>query len=357
MTRWILATVIAADLVGGAIFLANTAGEPLDAAAARAIVATTTSTTSTTTTTTTLPPATTTVPPATTTVPPATTTVPPPPPPGPDVAAYRGLGTWLDVYDFSPAYSPNGPPAVTPDQVDAMAAQGVRTLYVQASRDDARSPGDIEAPELLGQFLTRAHARGMRVVAWYLPKFADVEADLRRLLAVRDFRADGQGFDGLAVDIEWRKDVPDTATRNARLVELSRRLREATGGATLGAIVLPPVVTEVINPDYWPSFPWRELVPYYDVWMPMAYWTNRTAESGYRDANRYVDENIRRVRNNVGNAAAAVHPIGGIGDAATVDDYRGFVQAASAQASVGASVYDWRTTAPESWEVLRGAPG
>ncbi|HLF40693.1 MAG TPA: hypothetical protein VI854_04360, partial [Acidimicrobiia bacterium] len=176
------------------------------------------------------------------------------PPPPRDVSAYRGLGTWVDAFDFSPEYQPNGAaPTVTPEHVDRMAAEGVKTLYLQAAKDDVRSPGLLVNPEIIGPMLTRAHARGIKVVAWYLPKFYDLDSDMRRLVAMRDFRWDGQGFDGIGVDIEWRKDVPDHAERNVRLIELSRRLRAAMADAALSAIPLPPVLLEVVNPAYWPD--------------------------------------------------------------------------------------------------------
>src|SRR2546423_5767875 len=114
---------------------------------------------------------------------------------------------------------------------------------------------------------------------------------MRRLPAVRDFRAEGQGFDGIGLDIEWTKDAPDPALRSARLIELSHRLRAAVGSAALSAIPLPPVLIETINPKYWPGFPWRELAPLYDVWMPMSYWTVRSQNSGFRRAYRFTEGN------------------------------------------------------------------
>jgi hypothetical protein len=279
------------------------------------------------------------------------------PPPPRNISVYRGLGTWVDAYDFSPQYQPNGgPPAVTPDSMDELAAAGVKTLYLQAAKDDTRSPGDLVNPEILGPMLNRAHARGVRVVAWYLPKFYDLDSDMRRFLAMRDFRANGEGFDGIGNDIEWTKDVPNHAERNVRLIELSRRLRAAVGSAALSAIPLPPVLIETINPKYWPAFPWRELAPLYDVWMPMAYWTFRTKSSGYRDAYRYTEENVRRVRSNLGQPAAVVHPVGGTDNKSNDNDYRNFVRACADSASVGGSIYDWRTTPRPSYDILRGVP-
>ena len=293
-------------------------------------------------------------------LPAASTTVLPPvsPPPVRDIAVYRGLGTWVDAYDFSPQFQPNGgPPPVTPESMDDIAAAGVKTLYLQAAKDDTRSPGDLVNPEILGPMLARAHARGVKVVAWYLPKFYDLDSDMRRLVAMRDFRAEGQGFDGIGLDIEWTKDVPDPAVRNVRLVELSRRLRAAVGSEALAAIPLPPVLIESVNPKYWPGFPWRELAPLYDVWMPMGYWTFRTQSSGWRDAYRYTAENVRRLRVNLGLPGAAVHPVGGTDNKSNDDDYRNFVRACNETGSLGGSIYDWRTTPIPSFSILRGVPG
>jgi hypothetical protein len=280
------------------------------------------------------------------------------PPPPRDISVYRGLGTWVDAYDFSPQYQPNGvAPPVTPASMDDLAAVGIKTVYLQASKDDARSPGDLVNPEILGPMLNRAHARGIKVVAWYLPKFYDLDSDMRRFLAMRDFRANGEGFDGIGNDIEWTKDVPNHAERNLRLIELSRRLRAAMGSAALSAIPLPPVLIETINPRYWPGFPWRELAPLYDVWMPMSYWTFRSKSSPYRDAYRYTAENVQRTRLNLGLPNAVVHPAGGTDNKSNDDDYRGFVRACVDTGSVGGSIYDWRTTPMGSYAILRGVPG
>ena len=278
----------------------------------------------------------------------------PAPAPVRDRSVYEGLGAWVDVYDYVPVYQkPAEPQLAIPAAVDELADRGVRTLFLQATRLDPRSPEGIVDRGRVGEFLTRAHNRGIRVVAWYLPKFADVDVDLANLLLIRDFEVDGHRFDGIAVDIEWRQDVPGDAERNRRLIELSQRLRRAVGTDALGAIVLPPVLTEVVNPRYWPDFAWSELAPYYDVWLPMAYWTFRPSASGYRDGYRYTDESIRRLRANLGNPGAAVHPIGGIADDATEEDYRGFVRAAREKGAVGLSMYDLRTTHDAGWAVLQ----
>ena len=86
-----------------------------------------------------------------------------------DLEPYEGLGAWVDVFDYAPAYQSDGSePSLGVDDLDDMARRGVRTLYLQATRWDEDSPQGIVDEGLLGALLTRAHDRGMRVVGWYL---------------------------------------------------------------------------------------------------------------------------------------------------------------------------------------------
>jgi uncharacterized protein with LGFP repeats len=266
------------------------------------------------------------------------------------LAPYQRAGTWVTRYRFSREFAGAAPP-ITPATVDAMAAAGVHTIYIQAAADDPRFPG-LLSPDLLAAFLTRAHARGLQVVAWYLPHLTDVNADMRRLQAMIDFRASGQAFDAIGVDIEDLS-VTDVDTRNARLVDLSARLFAAAPNVTLSAIVLPPVVTDVLNTAYWPRFPWRQLAGYYQVWMPMAYWSNRTTLP-YSDAYRYTTENINRVRQNLGESCAAVSVIGGYGTAVSSAAYSAMATGARERGAIGVSIFDWTTTPSASWAAVRG---
>jgi hypothetical protein len=301
-------------------------------------------------------PVTTTVPPTTappTTVAPTTTTTTAPPAPPPTVQAaavrslvpYEGLGTWIDVYDWSTTFN-RGTEQVGLADIDRMAASGVQTLYVQTSKWDA--PADVLEPERLLPMIERAKAKGMHVVAWYLPTFVDPQADMARLMAATRI----PGVDALAVDIESLK-FPDVAERNRRLVEISTNLRRVLPDVALGAIPYPPVVTDVINPNLWPSFPWPALAPLYDVWLPMNYQSDRKPESGYRDAYRYTAENIDRMRARLGRPDVPVHAIGGIADATSPTDVLAMLKASAERRAIGGSLYDWKTTGPGLWPTLQ----
>jgi hypothetical protein len=273
-----------------------------------------------------------------------------------DLTPYEGLGTWVDAFDYGPDYQLDGhTPAVTPDDVDDMAAAGVGTLFIQATRQDPRSPDGFVDEDLLGQFVVAAHEAGLQVVGWYLPTFAHPNADLRNLTHLLEFEADGHRLDGVAVDIELTEDVPDTVVRNQRLLRLSQRLRSAAGDDALGAIVLPPVLTEVVNPDLWPAFPWTDLEPYYDVWLPMSYWTLRAPDSGYQNGASYHNDSVQRLRVDLEASDAPVHGIGGVGDEVTPTDLRAFVATLRRTGAVGGSVYDWATLSDENRTVLEDA--
>jgi hypothetical protein len=277
-----------------------------------------------------------------------------------DRTPYAGFGAWVDGFDFGPAYQPNAAaPPIGPSVVDDLAAHGVKTLYLQAARDDSRSPGGLVDGPLVGSILQRAHAAGIKVVAWYLPRFRDPDADLRNVLGLIRFDALGHRFDGVAVDIEFTDDVPDVALRNQRLLDLSRAVRAEAGTDALGAIVLPPVLTEVVNDAFWPEFPYRDLSALYDVWLPMSYWTFRTSASGYKDGFTYNEESTRRLRADLGQPNAVVHAIGGIGDAITAEDVGRFATSLQTTGAVGGSIYDWASMTPATRDALAAqfAPG
>jgi len=271
-------------------------------------------------------------------------------------SVYGGLGVWVDAYDISPAHT-GGEPPVVPAVVDEWAELGVRTVYVQAARAGSPAPGPLLERDVLAELLVRAHAAGVLVVAWYLPTFADVGADLERLRAMAELDVLGHRFDGIAVDIEAVEAVPDVEVRNARLLELSQALRDARPREALGAIVPPAVQLEVVNPSFWPRFPWQALDASYDVWLPMAYWTTR-AGSRYADPYAYVEESVRRMRANLGRADAVVHPVGGIGDALAPGDLDAFTRALGDTGAIGGSVYDWASLPDEGRGALRSlVPG
>lgn len=277
----------------------------------------------------------------------------------PRTVAFEGLGTWVDAYDWSRELTRTAQPPVRPEHVDAMHAKGVKTIYLQASMRSPKAPNAILSPDLLEQFIERAHAKGMYVVGWYLPRFEahDKNVDLLNTLQMKNFKTkSGQSFDAIAVDIEWVKSVPDHGLRSWILVDYSQKLRQSLGREyPVGAITMPPVQTEIVNPRFWPGYPYEQLRHEYDVWMTMGYWTDRKQSSGWRHSYNYTNENIRRLKAHLG-PDVKIHPIGGIGHLSSPADYDGFVRSATENGAIGASIYDWATQAPDTWPVLKNTP-
>jgi hypothetical protein len=273
---------------------------------------------------------------------------PEPEPLGPPAGAWSlvphsGLGAWVDVYDWT--LELGGPvPSVDADDVDAMAEAGVQTLHIQTAHTRSATPGVME-PERLAPIIQSAHDNQMHVVAWYLPTFEDVDADLQALT-----ESAALDVGGLAVDIESTA-IVDVAERNRRLLDLSERLRAAVGPDKAVAAITPSAVhLDVVNPSYWPAFPWSELADTYDALVPMTYWSIRTGD--LKDAQTYTADNLDRIRASIGDSDVPIIPVGGLAEDSTTDDLEGMVVAIDERGSPGGGLYDWATSTPQQWVAL-----
>jgi hypothetical protein len=278
----------------------------------------------------------------TTTAPPTTTTTLPGRAASWTIEPYRGTGVWVDVYDWTMSLT-GGRPTVGLESIDQMAALGIQTLYIQTAH--RRIDADVAEPERLLWLITRAHERGIAVVAWYLPGLVDPGLDLRRLLAAANLPVDGIG-----VDIE-SLEVTDPVERSRRLVELSTALRSAIGTKAMSAIIQSPVVMQVVNPNYWPWFPWAEVGQLYDVVQSMSYWSERKPE--WKSGERVSAEDIERIRTSTARPDMPVHVIGGIAHLVTLEDVAGMVAAVQGKGAIGASLYDWSTSNNAQWDLLQ----
>jgi hypothetical protein len=260
----------------------------------------------------------------------------------PSIAAYRGLGTWVSIFGTE-AYS-------SPDVVAAaIAARGVKTVYVQTG--NYSQADDVVNPVELGVFVDQLHARGMRVVAWYLPGLRTPAVDLRRALAAVSFQTPAGGrFDGFALDIESSA-VKSPALRTRRLLSLSRQLRAAVGpGYALGAIIPAPRGMEQV-PKYWPGFPYAQLAQIYDVFLPMVYWT--FSVKGPEGTYGYLAWSLAILREATGEPRLPIHLVGGTTDHARLTEVQAFAQVVHDQGPVvGWSLYDWFATKPAAWPIL-----
>jgi len=263
----------------------------------------------------------------------------------PQLGAYRGLGTWVDIFDGREHDDPEG-------AVADMAGRGVRTLYLETSNFSQKR--SIVYPAAVGRFVEAAHAEGMQVVAWYLPGFQNGRLDFQRSRDAIRFRSPGgERFDSFGLDIE-SSEVENVRRRNARLLKLSRRLRDLVGpGYPLGAIIPSPRGMN-LKPDYWPGFPYEELAAIYDVLLPMGYYSYRTETE--EDARDYTRRNVTIIRKQTGMPRVPIHAIGGLAGDTSRAETRGFVHAVREHGLLGGSLYDFGTTPDGHWDELASIP-
>ena len=227
-----------------------------------------------------------------------------------DDSVFGGLGTWIDIYD--------GPVYAAPERsAQHMSTRDVKTVWMETANDGVAV--DIVNPIRLGRLVDALHARGIRVVAWYLPGHMKPALDLRRSLAMLAFRSpEGGAFDGVALDIESTK-LRNAALRSKRAVTLARQLREPArverddrkGRVAGGAL------------------------------------------KGFDATYGYVTRALRLLRTNTGNPDIPVHVAGGVANRLGPEELAGFVAAVGDDGGmIGVSLYDWMTTPPRAWKAL-----
>lgn len=257
-----------------------------------------------------------------------------------DAAVFGGLGTWVDIYD-APVYA-------APERVAAqIEARGVTVVWVETANHVVSV--DVVKPVQLGRFVEALHARGIKVVGWYLPGHVDPGLDLRRSRALYGFRTPkGQGFDGIALNIEATK-LKNVRLRSARAVALTRQVRRETG-LPLAIVPFNPRGLER-RPATWPLFPWKELAASSDAFAPMVY--TGGAYTGFDATYGYVTRSLRLLRAHTGDPEVPIHVIGGVADRLGPEELAGFVEAVRDDGeTIGASLYDWMTTSPRAWRSL-----
>lgn len=258
-----------------------------------------------------------------------------------DPSVFGGLGTWVDIYDGAVYAAPES-------TASRIAARGVKTVWAETANYGASA--DVVKPAQLGRLVEALHARGVRVVAWYLPGHVNPALDLRRARAMLSFRTlSGQVFDGVALNIEATK-LRNVGLRSQRAVSLARKLRQDAGQTPLAIIPFNPRGLER-RPSTWPRFPWVELAAQTDAFAPMIY--TGGAFQGFDATYGYVTRAIRLLRFQTGDPDVAIHVAGGVADRLGSEELAGFAAAVSDDGStIGVSLYDWATTPAGHWRVL-----
>jgi hypothetical protein len=254
------------------------------------------------------------------------------------LAPFAGLGAWVSIYDGKAWANPEG-------TIANLASHDVQTLFLETA--NYRQRVDLVRPQTIARFLAAAHATDMQVVAWYLPSLAKPAVDLRRSLApIRLVTADGDRFDGFALDVEATT-VRSLPLRNRRATSLVQSVRRAAPHTLpLGAIVIGPIGN---SPTYWPSFPYRSISKFVDVLLPMAYFTARAR--GAAGVNRYVVATMRYLRAQT-TPTFPIHVVGGLTTKAKAAEVQAFATATSACGAIGGSLWEYGTQTLSQWQTV-----
>lgn len=254
---------------------------------------------------------------------------------------FAGLGAWVDLYDYQDMDPARG--------VAIARRNGVRTLYLETARYNT-SPVIHPAA---GTWLVAAHRAGIEVVGWYLPDYANLRSEVARTVAVATWRYHGERFDGVAIDVEEKKNVSGRDEWNRRVAWHAKAVRHRLGTRVPLAVITPTPLGMAVAPQRWAGFPWRDLARASDTLMLMSYWSYRDdcPQNPAHCAYGYTRGNIERTRALAG-ARTRIHIIGGVADVITPADVADFVRGARDGNASGASLYDLRTTAENFWGLL-----
>ncbi|MFL6239119.1 MAG: hypothetical protein ACJ735_06475 [Actinomycetes bacterium] len=263
----------------------------------------------------------------------------PPRPHTDTLVALRGLSAWVDLYD----YGKSGPAAAAA-LADTAAAHGVRTIWVETSRYNTPN---IAYAGPLSALLDRAAVRHLHVIAWVLPEFRSVSADLAKARAAAAFRSrGGHRFAALGLDIEVSEGA-SAAQRSSRLIALARALHGHIGVPLVS--IVPPPVGFSHHPSYWPGFPWRTLAGYSEAIATMGYWSaSHNAEPG-----GYTRTVLAQTRSLVGRSSYPIHVIGGLASDTSPAGVASFCRVARSDHALGASLYDLASTPASLWAPLQ----
>ena len=267
-----------------------------------------------------------------------------------DLSAYAKLGAWVDLYEYSSLNAW--------DATGAMKAHGVRTLFIQTGRWNKPSPAntaEFSDRKTIDSWIHAAHARGLKIVGWYLPAYDDMARDVRRTTLIWTYRSPKeQHFDGVAIDIEYKARVKSHSAWNDAVADHFRRVRRALGARVPIAAITPAPLGMAVAPKHWAGFPWKALADQADVFMPMGYWSYRKdcSKNASHCPYGYTKGNISETRRLTGKPHVLVHAIGGVTDNIDARSVQDFVRAVRELKSFGGSIYDYHTTTAAMWKPL-----
>jgi hypothetical protein len=221
-------------------------------------------------------------------------------------------------------------------------ALGLRQIWVRTGGTIQGYYGD----PILRSLLPKAHAAGVKVIAWDFPYLHDPVGDARRAEAALRFRtADGHQLDGFSPDIET---AGEGTIATSRRVEVYLGLVRRAAGSRPVVVTVPRASEKRMR-----TYPYASMAKYADAFAPMVYWS-------CREPGELALESIRRL-----SRLRPVHIIGQSYDMGIEGGRRGdprgaelwrFLDVGHRHGAIGASFYVWQTTTAEQFAAVRAFP-
>jgi hypothetical protein len=246
--------------------------------------------------------------------------------------------------------------------IETAATAGIRNIELRlayGSFFEASNPG---ARAWLDTFVDASAAAGIRLLAWEVPRRATT-SDIAEAIAIARYRTPaGNGFSGLALDIENGDDyMGDGDAAKQEMVDYIHEVRQAVGHKYLVvATIISPRLTHWTNVQY----PYARIAPYASVLQPMEYWHYFYATSHHVYSENGVTSAIAGAvaltkqlagRDIPVNVAGQSDDLGGTG-VPTPDEIGWSLAAAKHAGAIGEMFFDWAGTPPDRWPAIGAFP-
>jgi len=281
----------------------------------------------------------------------------------PPEAAHAALGDlagkamWLS---FSPSTrDADGYDKLRPETIVGRAlAAGVRVIELRTTYGPFAEITPAARPKI-DALVDAAAARGIRLVAWTIPRGTDFDDVTGDVAATRYRTRHGHGFAALAVDLERGQDYLGAGANGyAAIATYVGRLRAALGADyPLVATVEDPYLEHLTNADY----PYAGVAAEVDALQPMTYWRMMSKRAVTPEAVRRI---VRASYQATLRAAGRTIPIDmggqttgeGPRGAPPPDEISAAIGAARAAGALGVAFFDWNGTNDAQWSALARTP-
>jgi hypothetical protein len=269
-----------------------------------------------------------------------------------------GKGMFL-YFTPDPADPEHGYAAYDIDTVIGKAvAAGIRDIELRLAYGSFFQASNPGARLWLDRFIDASAAAGIPLLAWEVPRQANI-SDISEAIAIARYRTPaGNGFAGLALDIENGDDyMGDGDAAKQGMVDYIHQVRQAVGRRYLVvATIVSPRLTHWTNAQY----PYARIAPYASVLQPMEYW-HYFYESSHH---LYLQDGVSNAiagavtltkqlagRDVPVNVAGQSDDLGGTG-VPSPDEIAWSLAAAKHAGAIGEMFFDWQGTPADLWPAI-----